>query len=313
MEVLRLTSPRPAPNLNSMRRFIFAAVSSLVLGNSAVAQDVAGRDLFEFPLGLLADAPALSTRMSAGLWNPAASALSGPNRASFGFAGLTTPKEQGVGLQMIGGEYRVRPALTASLSFAQASVSDILRTTTDPIAVGGEIAYGTMLASAGMAETLGNLSLGAATRYRWSQLDTQHTGAFSFDVGGILDHVAGTPVRVAASTFLLSPQRGETATYLGAADVPLIPHDSLLSLRGGYSVDYTNGRGAGQYIFTSATYRQLDGSLGFDYSTAFGNVSERFRIGFGLRYAGYSVAVGREDGGAGVGANYQFLFTRVIR
>jgi len=75
-----------------MPRFIFAALIPLVVGQAAAAQ-LSGRDLLEFPLGLVAEAPPLSTRMTASLWNPAASALSAPDRGAFGVAGLTTPKE----------------------------------------------------------------------------------------------------------------------------------------------------------------------------------------------------------------------------
>jgi hypothetical protein len=294
-----------------MARFIFAAVISLVVGQTAMAQ-LSGRDLLEFPLGLVAEAPPLSTRMTASLWNPAASALSAPDRGAFGLAGLTTPKEQGVGLQMIAGEYRIRPTLTASGSFAQASVSDLIRTISDPQSEAGEIPYSTMLASAGVAEARGSLRVGATARYRWTQLDTDHSGALSLDVGGILDRVAGTPIRIAASTFLLSPTK-EATSYLGAADLPVYSRDSSLAVRAGYAVNFTDTRGNDQYAFSTASYRQLDGSLGIDRSGAFGNVTTRLRLGFGLRYAGYTVAVGREDGGAGLGASYQFLFTRIVR
>jgi hypothetical protein len=306
-----LTLPLAASKLNYMPRFIFAALISLVVGQAAAAQ-LSGRDLLEFPLGLVAEAPPLSTRMTASLWNPAASALSAPDRGAFGIAGLTTPKEQGVGLQMIAGEYRVRPSLTASLSFAQASVSDLVRTFSDPQSEPGEIPYSTMLASAGVAKESGSLRLGATARYRWTELDTDHSGAASLDVGGILDRVAGTPIRIAASTFLLSPTN-EATSYLAAADLPVYGRDSSLAVRAGYAVNFTDGRGNDQYAFSTASYRQLDGSLGIDRSGAFGNVTTRLRLGVGLRYAGYTIAVGREDGGAGVGASYQFLFTRNIR
>ena len=56
-----------------MCRMMFAATVSLVLlgARGVEAQRVAGRDLLEFPLGILAEAPALSDQMIGGLWNPA--------------------------------------------------------------------------------------------------------------------------------------------------------------------------------------------------------------------------------------------------
>jgi len=54
-----------------MSRFIFAALGSIVLAGPVAAQQVPGRDLFEFPIGLLAEPAALSAQMTGGLWNPA--------------------------------------------------------------------------------------------------------------------------------------------------------------------------------------------------------------------------------------------------
>jgi hypothetical protein len=45
----------------------------------------------------------------------------------------------------------------------------------------------------------------------------------------------------------------------------------------------------------------------------FGNRDKRWRLGVGVRYAGYTAAIGREDGAAGIGGSYQFLLTRVIK
>jgi len=309
-----LTNPLQVDNVKYMSRFIFAALASISLAIPAAAQQVPGRDLLDFPLGLLAEPAPLSSRMTGGVWNPATSMLSSTARAEFGFAGLTTPQEQGVRLDMIAGSLRIRPALTASLSLAQASVSDILRTETDPQSFGGEIRYGTTLLSAGVAATRGNVTAGAAARYRWAALDTEHSGVFGVDFGAILDHVGGSPVRLALSSFLLSPSRSKEApTYLAAADLPIVRRDSSLVLRGGYSLSHTDGRGREGYVFTTTTYHQFDASAGLAETSSFGNHDRRLRLGVGVRHAGYTVAIGREDGAAGVGASYQFLLTRVIR
>jgi hypothetical protein len=301
-------------NVNYMSRLIFAALASAVLSSAAAAQQVPGRDLLEFPLGVLAEAKPLSMQMVAGLWNPATSALSSSERAALGFAGLTTPQEQGVQLEMVGAEYRVRPAWTASLSFANSSVSDILKTETDPQTIGGEIPYGTSLLSLGLATRRRTFDFGVDARYRWAALDTERAGVFSLDAGAILDSVAHTPLRVAASTFLFSPWRQkESATYSAAADIPVLHRDSTFVLRGGYSIAHTEGRGRDDYLFATTRFRAFDASAGVAQSTAFGNLSRRLRLGAGLRYAGYNVGIAREDGAAGIGGSYQFLLTRVFR
>jgi hypothetical protein len=297
-----------------MSRFTFAALASLVLAGTAAAQQVPGRDLLEFPIGLLAEPQALSSRMTGGLWNPAAAALEPTLRGTIGFAGLTTPTEQGVELSMLAGAWQVHKGMTASLSLTQASVRDLFRTTTDPQTLGGEIPYGTTLFSLGLAGIRGPVTFGAAARARTARFDAESENAFSVDVGAIADRPFRLPVRVAASTFLLSPSRSkESATYAFAADLPLVSRDSTFSLRGGYAATETEHRGHEDYVFTSARYRSIDASAGVAQNHAYGHSAQRLRLGLGLRYAGYMVAFGREDGAAGIGANYQVIVTRTIR
>src|SRR5215470_7933647 len=134
-----------------MSRFIFAALGSIVVASAAAGQQVPGRDLFEFPLGLLAEPAALSKQMTASLWNPAAGELAPFRRAALGIAELYSPQEQGVRLGMLGLAYAPRPNVTATASFASAWVSDLLRTETDPQSLGGEIPYSSTLVSLGLS------------------------------------------------------------------------------------------------------------------------------------------------------------------
>lgn len=297
-----------------MSRFIFAALVSALFADTTAAQQVPGRDLLEFPLGLLAEPAALSSRMAGSLWNPASSALDGAGRWQFGFAGLATPQDQGVRLEMIGAEYRASRVITASMSFAQASVTDIIRTETDPQSIAGEIPYGTTVISAGAAARRASAAFGITARYRTASLDAERAGVLALDAGAIVDRVAGTPVRVAASSFLFSPsRRKEAATYLAAADVPLFKIDTTLSTRAGYAITHTEGRGGDGYAFGTLRYRQFDASGGLSQARVFGTTNRRLRLGVGLRYAGYDIALGREDGAAGFGASYQFVLTRTIK
>lgn len=318
MVVIRLTQRRHSNKLKYMSRFIFAAVVSGILAAAAAtaaAQQVPGRDLLEFPLGVLAEPASLSSRMAGGLWNPATAKLDSATRGEIGIAGLATPKAQGVSLEMIGGEYRVRPNWTANVSYAQASVTDIFRTDTDPQSLGSEVPYSTSVLSAGLATALTHaFNVGAALRYRWAEADTAHTGIVSVDAGAVADHLAGTPIRLALSTFLFSPARSkEAATYEAAADIPLLRRDSSWTVRAGASVSHTEGRGREDYGFGTASYRQFHMSAGILQSTAYGNVDHRLRLGVGVRYASYDLAFGREDGVAGFPPSYQFLLTRVIK
>ncbi|MEO7085710.1 MAG: hypothetical protein ABI442_02870 [Gemmatimonadaceae bacterium] len=297
-----------------MSRLIFAALTSACIVNSAAAQRVAGRDLLDFPIGLAGEAPALSSQMTAGLWNPATSALDPGVRGAFGVAGLSTPQEQGVRLVLLGASYRLHDGLTASVSLGQASVSDILLTGTDPQSLGSDVAYGTKVISTGLSGERKNVRFGLAGRYRSGVLDTDHSSGFSLDGGAIVDRLAGTPVRLALSTFLLTPWRkSQEATYMAAADVPLVARDSIFVVRGGYSMSRTAAHGHEEYAFATSSYGPLDISGGLLQSTIFGSTSHKWRLGCGLRYASYTVAVGREDGAAGLPGSFQFLLTRTVR
>ena len=100
---------------------------------------------------------------------------------------------------------------------------------------------------------------------------------------------------------------------MAAADVPVFARDSTMGVRAGFSMSTTAGHGRDAYAFATSSYRQLDLSGGLLQSTIFGTTSRRWRLGCGLRYAAYTVAVGREDGAAGLPASFQFLLTRIVR
>lgn len=297
-----------------MSRLAFAALVSIVVSGAAAAQQVPARDLLEFPLGLLAEPAPLSTQMAGGFWNPATAALGPDTTARIGFAGLNTPQDQGVRLEMASGAYRFRPQTSVSFSVVQASVSDIVRTETDPQSVGGEIPYGTTLVSAGIAQRRSFVRAGIAARYRWAITDDRHAGSFALDGGVVADRLGPVPVRVALSTFLFTPNRSaDAATYALAAELPVVRRDSIFALRAGYSYSHTEGRGREGYAFTSVRFAQLEADGGVAETRVYGGMDHRWRLGVGLHYAGYTVAIGREDGGAGFGASTQFLLTRAFR
>ncbi len=301
-----------------MSRLAFAALASIVVSSAGAAQQVPGRDLLEFPIGLLAEPAPLSTQMGGGFWNPATAALGADTVARIGFAGLTTPQDQGVRLEMASGAYRLRSSTssstTASFSVVQASVSDIVRTETDPQSVGSEIPYGTTLLSAGISQRRSFLEAGIDARYRWAIADEQHAQSFALDGGIVADRLGPIPVRVALSTFLFTPNRSQdAATYSAAADLPLFRRDSTLAIRGGYSLSRTAGRGREGYSFASLRYAALEANGGVAETNIYGGSDRRWRFGIGLHYAGYTVAIGREDGAAGFGASTQFLLTRAFR
>jgi hypothetical protein len=129
----------------------------------------------------------------------------------------------------------------------------------------------------------------------------------------VIDHLLGTPLRVAASTFLLSPTPSrEPATLLGAIDTPLLSRDTTLELRGGLAASRTEGRGHERYAFASMRYANVEARGGVARAQGFGSTTDHVRLGLSFRYGRYSVGISREEQGAGLGATYQFLLTSVF-
>lgn len=328
----RLTCPSWAGNLNLMSHLIFdreasptvtprraAVIVAMVLASAAVptraaAQWVPGRELLDFSLGTLAEAPALATRARVGLWNPASLAGRDAARASLGIAALTTPNDQGVSALLFGGSVRIPRGLMAGLSVARASVRDLIETDQDPQSI-AELRYETTLVSAMIAQrSREHLATGLAIRYREGQLAGTHRGAVSLDAGLLVDGLGRRDGRIGASTFLwsLANQEDERVTYSGAADLRLLG-DSAGEVRGGYSYSATSGGADEHFVFASGRSGIWEGRGGVARREAFGDAPWRLRLGVGVYYARYAVAVAREDNGAGLGAVYQFSLSSTLR
>jgi hypothetical protein len=298
-----------------MCRMTFAAVAALaVLGplRAAESQQVPGRDLFQFPIGTLAEPAALASAAGGGFWNPATIALQPGNRLLLSATALNSPIEQAVSAQLGTVAYRAAEHLTVGLQVAQASVQDLLRTDTDPQSLEGEIPYRSTVVSAVAAATRRNASLGIAFRRRSGEVDLTSGHATSVDVGGMIERPAGLPVRLAASTFLQSVTgKGDRVSLLGAAE-GLLPIRAA-DVRAGLSYQRDRDAGSETFAFTSARTSLVELRGGIARQSAFGFTTTRLRLGLGLRYARYLVGVSREEGTAGLGATYQFLLTTVFR
>lgn len=331
MEVVRLTRCSTVRNLNLMSPLIFANersgrmwsgyvarssavfVSWVLFPHALAAQWVPGRDLLDFPIGNLAEAPALASRARIGLWNPAAIAGREAARLSVGVAALTTPRDQGVSAQLLGGALRVPRGAIVGISVARASVSDLLRTDEDPRSL-GELRYETTLVSALLARRSGeHLATGLAVRYRSGQLSGTRRSAVAIDGGVLLDGLGRRDARVAATTFLWSPaNQDERPTYTGAADLRLAGVDSSGELRGGYSFSSTERSAREHFVFASGRHGIWEGRGGVARSESFGEARWRLRLGVGVYYSRYAVAVAREENGADLGAIYQFSLSSTV-
>ncbi len=289
---------------------LFAAVICGAAAPSANAQQVPARDLLEFPIGSIAEPASIATLLSSGVWNPAAVQMPAGERVRVGILALNSPIDQGVSEQL--GVVTVAlpgaTLLTTSLLFA--TVTDLVRTETDPESVGSEIPYGTTLFSAGLSRRFGHLTAGFATRIRTGTADYIQRTSFSLDGGVVLDSAFHTPIRLAASTFLLGPSPSrERATLLGAAEAPVYRVDSTFEVRTGLAVQATEYMGNEKYLYGALRYLGLEARGGLARTRAFGSNSDHLRLGLDLHYGRYTVGIAREDEGAGLGAVYQFMLS----
>jgi hypothetical protein len=299
-----------------MRCFIFAALCVGVATGEIESQQVPARELLEFPITVMAEAPALARLVSGGLWNPASIGVAPGGRGLASAAALNTPIAQGVTAQHVGVSYPVARDITGALSFTHAAVSDLVRTGTDPSSepLGGDIPYGTAVYSASLAWRRNGAVLGAALRYRRGEADTDRAGALSTDLGVHVDRALGTPLRVGLSTFLLSASGSgrEPATLLGATEWPIV-EDSTRAAAVGYSYQRTQRYGAEHYLYGSARWRRFDARGGLAEYRGETARTRRLRLGMGLQYARYLVGLAREESGAGLGASYQFTLTAMLK
>ncbi|HYD53666.1 MAG TPA: hypothetical protein VEA99_13610 [Gemmatimonadaceae bacterium] len=300
-----------------MRRFIFAALSVGVAMRGIEGQQVPARELLEFPITVMAEAPALARLVAGGLWNPAAIGAAPGGLGLASAAALNTPIAQGVAAQHVGVSFPLRRGrLLGTVSFTHASVSDLVRTGPDPSeeSLGGDIPYATAVYSAGLAWRRATTLVGAALRYRRGHADAEHRSALAADVGVLAERAFGTPLRIGVSTFLLNGSGAdrEPFTLLAAAELPLRA-DSITATAVGYSYQRTQRLGEEHYVYGSARWRRLDARAGMAEYHGLASRTRRLRLGLGLQYARYLVGLAREESGAGLGASYQFTLTAMFK
>ena len=276
---------------------------------TADAQRIPGRDLFEFPLGSLAEGGALSVTTGDGFRNPAALVLGGAMRARFTVSSLTTGADQAVAGQIVGAAYRLPRDVTAGVSLARAAVSGIVRTTIDPEPVGEEVPYGTLVVSAQAARPVTrHASAGVALRYVHGELDRERRGGVGIDAGVVATNLLGIDARAALASFLWRPgdASGGGAALTGAVDVRVAGRDSLGQVRAGYAYSHATGLSREHFVSVSGRLGPLEGRVGVARTYAASRGETRPRLAIGLHYARYLVSVAREESPSGLSPVYHF-------
>ena len=309
-----MTDALRAGNVKCMRRLIFGTLLAIAVTRALPAQRVPGRELLDFPVGTLGEAPTLARSSGDGLWNPAAIVLASDARFKVSVAALNTPSDQGVSSHLLAAAVQIPGRRTVGLSVVRAGVSEIWRTETDPQTSGPEIPYTATIVSASLAQRRNGLSLGLAGRYRHGQMDGLQRGAFGLDGGLMLQGLLGLDLNLGAATFLWRPgdSGNERTTFSAAADLRVVGRDSLRQARVGYSLSLTEQSATEHYALASGRHGVWQGRLGVVHHTEYGHADWRLRVGVGVHYARYTIGVAREENGAGLAPSYQFGLSATI-
>ena len=302
--------------LKSMRCLSFAACAALLLPSPCDAQRVPGRDLLQYPIGTLAEAPALALETGDGFQNPAALRLPDGTRVRGTVVALNTGTDRGVSAQLAAVSVGLPQRLTVGFSVARAAINGIGQTTSDPQPIGRDIPYNTLVLSlTGARRSLEHVTSGVAVRYRSGEVDGMRRSTFGLDGGVIADRLLGYDARVGVSSFMWGPGAGDSkdASFSAAFDARVFGPDSTRQARVGYSYTFDDAAPTGHYIFTSGRYSRWIARAGVVRTSAFGNSDTVIRLALGLRYARYTVGLSREESAGGFDPTYQFVLSGIFR
>ena len=305
-----------------MRDLCFVAALGLALlvgpGQASAQRAVPARDLLDFPVGALTEAPALANEAAGGLYNPAAPLLAPAGRLRGSVTHMNAPGERGLTGQLLGLEWRQRPQRVLSFSAARAAVQDIPRTGEEnPSADFGTVPYDTFVLSAGAATRVHrHVAVGAALRFRTGRVDTTQASAIGGDAGIVVDGLLGRhDLRLGASSFLWRPNArfDDRPLALGGADLRVVGRAPTREVRVGGSYLGSRGGEAEGYGYVSARLRNVEGRAGVARAERGPYTDTRTRLGFGLRYARLLVSVAREESASGFGSMYQFTISSLLQ
>ncbi|MCU0624678.1 MAG: hypothetical protein MUF53_12570 [Gemmatimonadaceae bacterium] len=276
----------------------------------ALAQRVPGRDLWDFPVGALADAPALAGVTGGGLYNPSSPLQAGrpKGRMVIGVTALEASADQGVEGQIVHGTWFRGPTSAFTISVARSAVGGIVRTGTDPQGQ-GNVPYDSWVTSIGSAHSVTrHLVVGAAARYRTGRADAETGQTIAADLGLTVQHLPLLDARLGVSSFLWRPGReiDDRSAASVALDARVLGPRDARGLRVGTSRQWSR-RGASE-TFTSlrARFDVLELVAGSASTRRFGDRNARARFGVNFHFARYSAGISREDGVSRLAPTYQF-------
>lgn len=284
-----------------------AVLALAFLPSVALAQAPSWADLWRIASSTLTGPAALERGVTGTFWNPAAAAER-PG-LSAGIAIVETPDIVGVGALLAGANQRLGHHLSVGALAGNISVNDLIRTTTSPSSVVGDIPVYSQFIGVQLAYHAGAFDVGGAARAHHAAFDADREGGITTDLG-IRAHPLPM-LTLAASTHFASPTLGTNPAtdYFAGAELRFATvriWGAPTHLTGRYGVAYRNPGGTDQTFGLGVAFDQhlrVDGGL--TRERAFGMGAWRFALALAFQTGHYTIAIARADGLNDLGATYR--------
>lgn len=288
-------------------RLLRAVLWLSLLPVTAAAQAPQWSGLWRVTATTLTGPAALESGPTATFWNAAAAGPI-PGLAG-GISVVQTPDVVGLSSILVGMTRRIGPRLTVGGLAGRVGVQDLVRTTTSPASVPGDIPVYSQFVGVVAATHLAGFELGAVAELHDAALDAMRDGGVTTDIG-IRWHLLHT-ITLGAATHFAAPsfQSEPTTDYLAGAEWRFA-HTTLwgapAQFAARYGIAYRTPGGADQ---TFGAGMLLDGHFRLDWAwtreRAYGVGSWRSAIAVGFRTGRYTIAIARGSGLNDIGANYR--------
>lgn len=278
-----------------------------ILPVTAAAQAPQWSDLWRVTATTLTGPAALESGPTGIFWN-AAAAGDLPGLAA-GVSVVQTPDVVGLSSILAAVTRRIVPRLTVGGIAGRVAVQDLVRTTTSPASVPGDIPVYSQFVGVVAATHLAGFELGAVAELHDAALDAVRDGGLTTDIG-VRWHLFHTITLGAATHFAAPTLQSEANTdYLAGAEwrfarATLWGAPAEFAAR--YGIAYRSPGGADQ---TFGAGMLLDGHFRLDWAwtreRSYGVGSWRSAIAVGFRTGRYTIAIARGSGLNDIGANYR--------
>lgn len=284
-----------------------AVLALALLPSVALAQAPSWAGLWRIASSTLTNPAALERGVIGTFWNPAAAAEQ--SGLSAGVAIVETPDIVGVGALLGGVSERVGPHVSVGALVGNISVNDLIRTTTSPSSVVGDIPVYSQFFGVLLGYHAGPFDIGATARAHHAAFDADRAGGVTTDIG---IRVRPIPIlALAASTQFASATFGQdpATDYFAGAELTVVTvhvWGAPTRLITRYGVQYRDPGGADQTFGLGVAFDghlRIDGGLARE--RAFGLVSWRAALALAFHTGHYTIAIARADGLNDLGATYR--------